>query len=152
MIIYNNRIRLIFASIFFISLIRPVFAEKFLCTKSNNVNFRNGPGQQFAIIYKVFKKDYPVKIINTVEGWHAVEDFRGDKMWVSVVNLSSKCGKIVKNGKNAEVKIQPDENSITLMVLEGGFILEKITCYERWCQVSINNKLGWILKENIWGV
>lgn len=157
MITNNNWIALTFASIFFILIAKNVFSEtaiseKIMCTKSSNVNFRNGPGQQFKILYKVFKKDYPVRIINSIEGWYAVEDFKGDKMWVSSGNLSSKCGRIVKNERSAEVKVKPDENSINLMILESGFILKEIKCYSTWCQIEIEGKLGWILKENVWGV
>jgi hypothetical protein len=64
----SNIISIFFASVFFVLLVKSVFAAEFLCTKYSNVNFRNGPGVKFAIVYKIFKKGYPVKVIDTIDG------------------------------------------------------------------------------------
>ena len=146
----SNIISIFFASVFFVLLTKSVFAAEFLCTKYSNVNFRNGPGVKFAIVYKVFKKGYPVKVIDTIDEWHAVEDFKGDKMWVSSSNLASKCGKIVNNAKLARVRFSPEETSPIFAELENGFVINRVKCYKMWCEVTIEGKLGWILRESLW--
>ncbi len=141
-----------FFLIFFAVSCNPAWATQILCTKSDNVNFRNGPGIKFSIIFKIFKKDYPVSVVETIDAWHAVVDFKGDKMWVSSINLVSKCGGIVKMNAKPEVKIKPQENALTLFALEEGFVLKDITCYKKWCKVKIENKTGWIEEQFVWGV
>jgi SH3-like domain-containing protein len=147
-----------FASIFFTSFIMLCFMltskaneeGAFLCTKSDNVNGRNGPNTNFAIMYKISQVNYPVKVIKKIENWFAVEDFKGDKMWISASNLKSKCGKIIKINHTAEVKIKPDIKSNTILNLGEGFIVNNAKCYQVWCYIKIDNKKGWILKEKIW--
>lgn len=155
-IIKYNLKKLFFASIFFTILFRAQAStpikENYFCTKYNVVNFRNGPGIKFTIIYKVYKKDYPVKVLETIEGWHAVIDFKEDKMWVSGANLTHKCGGIIKAGVKAPVRIYPAEDSIVLFTLDEGFTTRKIKCYRKWCRIKIQNKTGWIEKSYIWGV
>lgn len=150
----RNFKKLFFASVFiyFFQIFGVANASTILCTKYNNVNFRNGPSIKFTILYKIFKKDYPVSIIETIDGWHAVVDFVGDKMWVSSGNLSTKCGGIVKKKTNPHVKLMPYKNSFTIFILEEGFILKDIKCYIKWCKVKIDSKTGWIEKLYIWGV
>ena len=152
----NNVIRFAFASIFFILIAKITLGdkveEKFLCTKSNNVNFRNGPGVQFEVLYKILAVKYPLKVIDKADAWYAVEDFMGAKMWVSSVNVYSKCGGIVKNEKKASVRVSPSEDALTLFTLESGFIINNIECYDVWCKVEVENKFGWVMKESLWGV
>ena len=138
-----------FASTFFI-FFNKVYANDFLCTKYSNVNLRNGPGTKFTMVAKLLKKGYPLKIIDKIEEWYAVEDFKGDKMWVSSSNLTSKCGAIIK--VNADFKIKPEEGAISIFTLEEGFVVNKIKCYKSWCEATIENKTGWILKSSTWGI
>lgn len=148
----TNIIFLIFASTFLIFFNKNVNAkeEQFLCSKSQNINARNGPSIKFAIIYKIAKKGYPLKVIEKVDHWFAVQDFKQDKMWISSSNLTSKCGKIIKMNHKAEVKMKPDLNSQTILFLEQGFVINKIHCYQTWCSVKVSNKKGWILKSDLW--
>lgn len=149
----TNIIFLTFASIFFM-VFTKTYADQnrdevFKCTKSNNVNFRNGPSVKFAILYKVLKRGYPLKIIETIDDWNAVQDFKGDKMWVSSSNLTSKCGKIVKSLK-ALVRLKPNLNSNVILTLDEGFIIERVKCYQKWCEVTIENRKGWVESEDLW--
>jgi SH3-like domain-containing protein len=147
-----NILFITFASIFFIfakNSFGQEVKETFKCTKNSNVNFRNGPSVKFAIIYKVFKKGYPVKVIELMDSWFAVEDFKGDKMWVSSVNLTSKCGKIVK--KQAEIKLTPNNAAPIIATLEEGFIIHEVKCHKKWCEVKMQTKKGWVLKDELWG-
>jgi SH3-like domain-containing protein len=148
-----NIIFILFASIFFTLVSKTSYSQTsgvFKCTKLGNVNFRNGPGLKFAVIYKVFKRGYPLKVVDTIDTWVAVEDFKGDKIWVSSSNLTSKCGKIVSVEK-AEVFLKPDLSSSVLLTLEEGFVLQDITCHYRWCEVKVEGKRGWVLREKLWG-
>jgi SH3-like domain-containing protein len=148
-----NIIFLFFASIFFTLASKTSYSQTsgvFKCTKLGNVNLRNGPGLKFNIAYKVLARGYPLKIIDTIDTWVAVEDFKGERVWVSSSNLSNKCGKIV-NTEKAEVFLKPSTESGVILTLQEGFILNNINCYNRWCEVKIEDKKGWILSSQLWG-
>ncbi len=153
-----NRRFIHFASIFFavLTLLLLISSSQaneegtFLCTKSDNVNGRNGPNTNFAIIYKISQVNYPFKVIRKIENWFVVEDFKGDKMWISASNLTSRCGKIIKLNHTAEVKIKPNIKSNTILNLGEGFIIKNAKCYQEWCYIKIDNTKGWVLKDSIW--
>jgi SH3-like domain-containing protein len=123
-----------------------------MCTNYNNVNLRNGPGVKFPLAFKLMQKDYPLLILESFENWYAVTDFNGDKFWVSSANLTRKCGGIVKLNVSPPVKIKPNKNSVTLFTLQEGFVIKNIKCYEKWCNIKIEDKSGWVEKQFIWGV
>ena len=149
-----NIIFVIFASIFLFIFTKLSYASNsvptYLCSKTQNINARNGPSTQFAIIYKISKIGYPFKVIEKVDHWFAVEDFKQDKMWISGSNLTSKCGKIVKLNNKAKVFSSPNVNSNTIFFLEEGYIIRNIKCYKAWCNLKINGQSGWIVKSELW--
>ena len=63
---------------------------KFLSTKFNEVNVRNGPGLNHLLKYKILVEGYPLRVIDEFENWKKVEDFNGKFGWVSSSQLSIK--------------------------------------------------------------
>ena len=126
---------------------------EYICTKGNKTNLRNGPGTKFKVIYNILKAGYPLKVVDRVDNWYAVSDFVGDEIWINVNDTTKTCGGIVKtNEEFVSMNIRPTKNSAVVFKLENGFILRKLDCYGDWCKSRVNNKSGWILKQNIWGI
>lgn len=122
-----------------------------ICTKTNHSNFRKGPDIKFPIEYKLLIVGYPLKVLKSIQGWYGVEDFDGVVAWISEINVKKKCGAIVKNPALAFVYLYPSENEKIIFSLERGFVINNIECFEKWCKVKIQNKVGWILKSDLWG-
>lgn len=128
-------------------------AGKIVCTKSFHSNFRKGPDINFPIEFEILKSGYPLKVLKYADTWYAVEDFEGRIAWVGRVNIRAKCGGIVKSQGFSSVYFMPNVNSKMLFSLEKGYILHNIECItEKWCKLKIKNKIGWIEKQNVWGV
>ncbi len=123
-----------------------------ICTKSIRSNFRKGPDTASPIEYEVLVRGYPLKVIKFIDTWYATEDFEGNVAWISQINTKKNCGAIVVNPTLTFVYFSPSVKSKVILSLQKGFIIHTIECFNRnWCSVKINEKTGWILRENIWG-
>ena len=50
--------------------------NKYLSTKYNEVNLRNGPGLNQLVLYKILIKGYPVEVTEVYENWYKVTDHK----------------------------------------------------------------------------
>ena len=55
-----------------------------------------------------------------------------------------------QNGNDSIVK--KENNSKIIYYLENKVVAQYLQCDDLWCQIRINNKKGWVLKEDIYGI
>tara|TARA_B100000700_G_scaffold264858_1_gene302872 strand:+ start:94 stop:564 length:471 start_codon:yes stop_codon:yes gene_type:complete len=147
---------LIFLGVLLASNISPKCVDgfekkKFLTTKYDEANIRNGPGLKNLIVYKILHKGYPLKIIGVFENWKKIEDFSGRTGWISNSQLSSDEFAIVTANK-AYIHMFPDSTSKLTAEAHKGVILSIIKCKEKWCKIIGKGHQGWIKKNILWGV
>ena len=124
--------------------------NKYLTTRYNEVNVRNGPGLNNLILFKILKKGYPLLIIEKFENWYRVIDFNDNKGWISKTQLSNDSYVIIV--KPEKVLKFPNHNSKILALAKMNFILELEKCKKKWCKVKSNKIKGWVPKQSLWGV
>ena len=124
--------------------------NKYLTTRYNEVNVRNGPGLNNLILFKILKKGYPLLIIEKFENWYRVVDFNDNKGWISKTQLSNDSYVIIV--KSEKVLKFPNHNSKILALAKMNFILELEKCKKKWCKVKSNKIKGWVPKQSLWGV
>ena len=124
--------------------------NKYLTTRYNEVNVRNGPGLNNLILFKILKKGYPLLIIEKFENWYRVIDFNDNKGWISKTQLSNDSYVIIV--KPEKVLKFPNHNSKILAIAKMNFILELEKCRKKWCKVKSNKIKGWVPKQSLWGV
>jgi SH3-like domain-containing protein len=125
--------------------------NKYLTTRYDEVNVRNGPGLNNLILFKILRKGYPLLVIEKFENWYRVVDFSDNKGWVSKTQLSSESFAIIINGSEKIVKF-PNHNSKVLAFVKKKFILKLEKCRKKWCKVSSDKIKGWVPKKSLWGV
>ena len=125
--------------------------NKYLITKYDEVNVRNGPGLNNLILFKILRKGYPLLIVENFEDWFRVEDVEGRKGWVSKTQLSSQASAIVISNSENIYKF-PSITSKVLAIVKRNFVIKIIKCREDWCKVSEKEIKGWLSKEGLWGV
>ena len=124
--------------------------NKYLTTRYNEVNVRNGPGLNNLILFKILKKGYPLLIIEKFENWYRVVDFNDNKGWISKTQLSNDSYVIIV--KPEKVLKFPNHNSKILALAKMNFILELEKCRKKWCKVKSDKIKGWVPKQSLWGV
>ena len=125
--------------------------NKYLTTRYNEVNVRNGPGLNNLVLFKILKKGYPLLVIEKFENWYRVVDFNENKGWVSKTQLSNDTYVIITKSSEKILKF-PNHNSKILAFAKMDFILKLEKCRKRWCKVTSDKIKGWVPKESLWGV
>ena len=124
---------------------------KFLSTKFNEVNVRNGPGLNHLLKYKILVEGYPLRVIDEFENWKKIEDFDGKIGWVSTSQLSIKKSIITLTDKIYLYKF-PSLNSKKIAIVEKNKVMNFVKEKGDWLLVESNKIKGWIKKDGTWGL
>ena len=169
----QNIFKLIIALIIIIMMQQELLAQsaavlpipRFVSIKATQINLRNGPGSSYPIKFVYKFKNYPLEIIAEFEHWRLVKDLESSQGWVHQSLLSGVRYVIIQNNKLTEKKLKfqklkdqaiifrlPDEESYPILRAEIGVVAKLKKCLQKWCQVELGKKRGWIKKINLWGV
>ena len=72
---------------------------RFAALRSEEVNFRSGPGVRYPIEWVYKRRDLPVQIEREFEVWRLVRDQEGIKGWVHQATLAPRRTAVVANGE-----------------------------------------------------
>src|SRR6201993_5661475 len=92
---------------------------RFVSLRSDQVNLRVGPGENYPIQWVLTRKEMPVEIIREFEHWRMIRDWQGTEGWVHERMVSRKRGVVVKGGVQA-LHRQPDPASEVIARAEPG--------------------------------
>ena len=132
------------------NVVRSETKKKFMTTKYNEVNVRNGPGLNHLKIYKIYKKGYPLKIIKRFENWKKVSDYQGISGWISDSQLSDQQYVIMIKEQGYIFKF-PDMESKKIALVKKSYVLKCEKCESNWCLVKEQKTKGWVKKQDLWG-
>jgi len=124
---------------------------RFVSLASGEVNVRSGPGRDYPIRWVFTKRGLPVQVTDEADGWRKIVDFEGAEGWIHSSLLTSDRTVIVTEAVR-DLRRSPSLESIVVLRLEPGVIGKLVSC-ERWfCMISVNDKRGWLLRDEFWGV
>ena len=136
--------------IFFCSNLIADENKNFLMLKNNKVNVRYGPSLDYPIKY-IYKKIYlPVQVIDKKENFRRIIDHKKNSGWIHWTQLKKSKSLITTSTKILFKK--PTKYSKPLAKLDKGRLLIIKKCEIKWCQVKTDKFLGWIEKNNTWGI
>jgi SH3-like domain-containing protein len=124
---------------------------RFVSLRSDQVNLRVGPGENYPIEWVLTRKEMPVEIIRQFENWRMIRDWQGTEGWVHERMVSGKRGVVVKGGTRA-LHRQPSPVSPVVARAEPGVIARLLECRADWCRVETGDISGWLQRGDIWGV
>ena len=126
---------------------------RFAALRSDDVNFRTGPGTRYKIDWVYKRRDLPVEIEREFEVWRLVRDQQGTKGWVHQATLTGRRTAIVAGGEHA-LRQAASDNAGPVAELQRGVILRIRGCEadSDWCQAQVGDYRGWIKRTEIWGV
>ena len=124
---------------------------RFVSLRSDQVNLRVGPGENYPIEWVLTRKEMPVEIIKEFEHWRMIHDWQGTKGWVHERMVSGKRTVAVKGGIRALYR-QPDPASQIVARAEPGVFAHLIECRGAWCRIEVAGISGWLLRGDVWGV
>ena len=130
---------------------------RYVSLKSDQVNVRIGPGQDYEVDWRFIKKGLPVEITMEFENWRRVRDSEGEEGWVYHALLSGKRTAILRPwdlGKPVRESIykEPSELSSKVAFIEPNVLVHLDICDQSWCKINVRGHKGWIEKDHLWGV
>lgn len=123
---------------------------RFASLGSNKVHMREGPSELNRISWVYQREGMPVEIIEEFGPWRKVRDIDKAEGWINGNLLSGQRHGVVV-GAVRKLYTQPDTNAKVAWRVEPGVVGRLVMCEDAWCQMNIDGKAGWILREQIWG-
>jgi SH3-like domain-containing protein len=124
---------------------------RFASLRSDEVNLRVGPGENYPIEWVFKRKDMPVEIIEQFQNWRRIEDWQGDKGWVLDRMLTAK-RQVVIEGAIRWLHKSPASTAPLVARAEPGVVAKLIDVQGPWCRVQTGNYRGWLRRDEVWGV
>ena len=124
---------------------------RFVSLRSDQVNLRVGPGENYPIQWVLTRKEMPVEIIKEFEHWRKIHDWQGTEGWVHERMVWGKRSVAIKGGIRALHRL-PDPASEVVARAEPGVFAHLIECRGAWCRIEAAGISGWVLRSDVWGV
>jgi SH3-like domain-containing protein len=119
--------------------------------KSNEVNLRAGPGENYPKQWVYQRANMPVEIFEEWDTWRRIRDYQGVVGWVSVNLLTSKRTAVVIETRRT-LHDTPSEAARAVAELDPGVIGRIEECNGDWCRLEVKGYEGWLKRTEIWGV
>ena len=119
--------------------------------RSDEVNLRVGPGEDYRIMWVYHRQHLPLKVIRLKDGWRLVQDSAGNQGWMMSRFLTRERGAVV-NGKGlADMRDKGEAGARLLWRVEPGVVGLLGDCSGGWCQLSIGDRRGYVRQARLWG-
>jgi SH3-like domain-containing protein len=128
---------------------------RFVSLKSDNVNVRRGPGQEYDIAFTFVRAGLPVEITQEFDNWRKIRDSDGAEGWVFHSLLSGERTALVapwEQGGPFPARQSGDSQAEIVLYFEPRVIAKVEECTGTWCLLSVEDQKGWIEQERLWGV
>lgn len=128
---------------------------RFVSLKSNSVNVRRGPGQDYEVAFTFVRAGLPVEITQEFDNWRKIRDSEGSEGWVFHSLLSGERTALVApwepKGQFAAHR-SADASASIVAYLQPRVVAGIRQCTGAWCLVAGEGYQGWIEQERLWGV
>ena len=125
---------------------------RFVSLKSDNVNLRVGPSENYPIKLKYITQNFPVEIIDEYDVWRQVRDLNDKVGWIHKSLLKGDRYIIIKSKNNVKYNLHNYPNGKKIGLIKKNNIVELKKCLKDWCLIKHKKIKGWILKKHLWGV
>jgi SH3-like domain-containing protein len=128
---------------------------RFVSLKSDNVNVRRGPGQDYDVAFTFVRAGLPVEITHEFDNWRKIRDAEGAEGWVFHSLLSGeRTAQVAPWEKQGlyPAHAEAEAGAAVVAYLEPRVVADVERCTGDWCLLSGNGFEGWIEQERLWGV
>jgi SH3-like domain-containing protein len=119
--------------------------------KSNEVNLRTGPGENYPKRWVYQRAGMPVEIFEEWDTWRQVRDYQGVTGWVSVNLLTGKRTAVVIETRRT-LHDAPSETAPAVAQVDPGVVGRLEECNGDWCKLDVKGYVGSLKRTEIWGV
>ena len=125
---------------------------RFVSLRTDQVNFRAGPGFQYPVVWVYQRQDLPVEVIGEFDVWRQVLAPDGGTGWVHEATIRAHRSFIVTS-QQASLRASPDDGAAVVAFLDFGVLGNLVSCpaASDWCRASTGHVSGYLAREDFWG-
>jgi SH3-like domain-containing protein len=125
---------------------------RFVSLRTDQVNFRAGPGFQYPVVWVYQRQDLPVEVIGEFDVWRQVLAPDGGTGWVHEATIRAHRSFIVTSPQ-ASLRASPDDGAAVVALLDFGVSGNLVSCAPAsdWCRASTGHVSGYLAREDFWG-
>jgi len=125
---------------------------RFVSLRTDQVNFRAGPGFQYPITWIYQRDGLPVEIIGEFDVWRQVVAPDGGTGWVHMATIRARRGFFITVPR-APLLAAPDPTSTLVATLDSGVSGVLLSCAPAadYCKAAAGNLTGFLAREDFWG-
>lgn len=134
----------------------PVAAEEvatpyWASIRSDEVNMRVGPGEDYRISWVYRRAHLPLKVLRIKEGWRLVQDPDGAQGWMLARFLSRERAAYVSGQGLAEMRESASGSARLLWKVQPGVVGLLGECSAGWCAFTVGPHQGFVEQARLWG-
>jgi SH3-like domain-containing protein len=135
-----------------IGVVTKLPIPRFVSLRSDQVNFRAGPGFQYPVSWTYERDGLPVQIIGEFDVWRQVLAPDGGTGWVHEATVRARRGFYV-TAAQAALRRSPDPQSAIAAYLEQGVSGVLLSCAPEadFCKVATAHESGYLARADFWG-
>lgn len=119
--------------------------------RSDEVNMRVGPGEDYRIAWVYRRAQLPLKVLRTKDGWRLVQDPDGARGWILSRFLTRKRGAIVVGKGLTEMRERGNGDAALKWRVEPGVVGLLGDCDDGWCELTVGPRSGYVRQDRLWG-
>lgn len=119
--------------------------------RSDQVNMRVGPSEDYEISWVYRRTGLPVKVIRLREGWRLVRDPDGVQGWILARLLNPARTALVIGKGLAALRESGSDGAKLLWNAEPGVIGKLGECEAGWCEFDVQGRKGFVQQARVWG-
>lgn len=133
--------------------------QKFVSLKGNDANVRNGPGEEYKILFTYAKTNMPLEILHRIDNWYMIRDYKNQIGWlkINLVTSGRKSRKIIVKSDLINLcrfPVQNMKDCVSLAKITKDVVARIKSCNKTWCRIVLekHNLSGWVNRGGIWGI
>jgi SH3-like domain-containing protein len=133
-----------------ISTFSGLAVPRYSSLRSDKVNGRAGPSEDYPVKWVYRRARLPVVVIRESDDWRKIRDPMGDEVWVHRSLLAGE--RTAAATRNGAIRRDPEARSPALAFYGPGAVMTLQDCLDAWCRVEAEGRKGWALAAELWGV
>lgn len=129
---------------------------RFVSLKSDRINVRAGPGQDYPVSWIFTRAGIPVEIIAEFDNWRRIRDAEGAEGWIYHSLLSGRRTGVIspwdRTDKPYAMHGASSDDSRIVANLKPDLVVSIRQCDSQWCRVSARGYDGYVPQKDLWGV
>jgi SH3-like domain-containing protein len=122
---------------------------RYASLRSDRVNGRAGPSEDYPVKWAYHRARLPVVVIRESGDWRRIRDPVGDEVWVHRSLLASERTVAARN--SGAMRRDPDPRSPPVARYQPGAVMALQDCANDWCRVEAEGRRGWAPVADLWG-